>query len=116
MGIAGLFAVALAPAMFYGLFVLAEHGFTRVGVAGAGADVGGGPDGRGGRLAHRPRERGAGRRVRDRGRGADRPRLATCSADATAGSPTGAVATGVSAAPRRERRDAEEEEVSGGDE
>ena len=29
VGIAGLFAVALAPAMFYGLFVLAEHGFTR---------------------------------------------------------------------------------------
>lgn len=29
MGIAGLFAVALAPAMFYRLFVLAEHGFTR---------------------------------------------------------------------------------------
>ncbi|MGH2926735.1 MAG: hypothetical protein ACRDL8_00865, partial [Solirubrobacteraceae bacterium] len=29
MGIAGLFAVAVAPAMFYNLFVLAEHGFTR---------------------------------------------------------------------------------------
>jgi hypothetical protein len=29
VGIAGLIAVALAPAMFYGLFVLAEHGFTR---------------------------------------------------------------------------------------
>ena len=29
VGIAGLFAVALAPAMFYGLFVLADHGFTR---------------------------------------------------------------------------------------
>jgi len=29
VGIVGLFAVALAPAMFYGLFVLAEHGFTR---------------------------------------------------------------------------------------
>jgi hypothetical protein len=29
VGIAGLFAVALAPAMFYSLFVLAEHGFTR---------------------------------------------------------------------------------------
>jgi hypothetical protein len=29
VGIAGLFAVAVAPAMFYGLFVLAEHGFTR---------------------------------------------------------------------------------------
>ena len=29
VGIAGLFAVAAAPAMFYGLFVLAEHGFTR---------------------------------------------------------------------------------------
>jgi hypothetical protein len=29
VGIAGLFVVALAPAMFYGLFVLAEHGFTR---------------------------------------------------------------------------------------
>jgi hypothetical protein len=29
VGIAGLFALALAPAMFYGLFVLAEHGFTR---------------------------------------------------------------------------------------
>jgi hypothetical protein len=29
VGIAGLFAVALAPAMFYSLFALAEHGFTR---------------------------------------------------------------------------------------
>ena len=29
VGIAGLFAVSLAPAMFYSLFVLAEHGFTR---------------------------------------------------------------------------------------
>jgi hypothetical protein len=29
VGIAGLFAVALAPAMFYGVFALADHGFTR---------------------------------------------------------------------------------------
>ena len=29
VGIAGLLAVALMPGMFYGLFVLAEHGFTR---------------------------------------------------------------------------------------
>jgi hypothetical protein len=29
VGIGGLFVVALAPGLFYGLFVLAEHGFTR---------------------------------------------------------------------------------------
>jgi hypothetical protein len=29
VGIMGLFVVSLAPGMFYGLFVLAEHGFTR---------------------------------------------------------------------------------------
>jgi hypothetical protein len=29
VGIGGLFVVSLAPGLFYGLFVLAEHGFTR---------------------------------------------------------------------------------------